>query len=373
MTSFQATMARNSANAKIVLLRPLRLGYVALTDSAPLIAARELGLFQRHGLHVALSREIGWATIRDKIAHGELDVAHAPAPLLWASQLGLDCAATDVCTGLVLNLHGNAITLSTRLRPLGVVDAATLRSEAQRRRGENQLTFGVVFPFSMHQLMLFSWLRAARIEPGRDVRIAIVPPAQMFRNLAAGTLDGYCAGEPWNSLAVQQHEGWCPAWSASTSPGHVEKVLMVRTDFAMNSRPEHISLIRALAEAAAWCDVPDNRPALVQMLAARSGLDLPAKIIAPALLGRFARGYGRVEYVPDFHVFSRGAANAPTLARAVSLQAELVAAGLVPRALADPVLPRRLFREDFYREAVTSLDPHASTNIKHPGGALASA
>lgn len=366
-------MPRNAANAKIVLLRPLRLGYVALTDSAPLIAARELGLFQKHGLRVGLSREIGWATIRDKIAHGELDVAHAPAPMLWASHLGLDCATTGVCTGLVLNLHGNAITLSTRLRRLGVVDAATLRLAAQRLRGESQLTFGVVFPFSMHQLMLFNWLRAARIEPGRDVRIAIVPPAQMFRNLAAGTLDGYCAGEPWNSLAVQQQEGWCPAWSSSISPGHVEKVLMVRTDFATNNKPEHISLIRALAEAAAWCDAPENRPALVQMLAARSGIDLPAKVIAPALLGRFACGYGRIECVPDFHVFSRGEANTPTLARAVCLQAELVAAGLVPRALADSNLPRRLFREDLYREAINRSDSHAPTVTKHPGGALASA
>ncbi len=348
----------------------LRLGFLALTDAAPLVAAQELGLFSHHGLSVQLSREAGWATVRDKIIFGELDAAPAPAPMLWAAQLGLGCAPAAVCTGLVLNLHGNAITLSNRLRAAGVHDTASLRVEALRRRGENKLTFGVVFAFSAHHLQLCQWLRAAGLDLARDVRIAIVPPAQMFRNLAAGTLDGYCAGEPWGSLAVQQNEGWCPAWSAALAPGHVEKILMVRDDFAQRRAAEHTALIAALAAAARWCDAPHHRPQLAEMLASPVYLNLPARTIAPALLGRFDCGYGRVESVPDFHVFSRGDASAPTPARAESLQAELIAAGLVPRELADPGLPRRLFREDLYREATINLDSHAPTNTKLPGGTL---
>src|SRR6188768_2739555 len=102
----------------------LRLGFIALTDAAPLIVALENGHFARRGLRVELRREVGWATIRDKVLYGELDAALAP--LLWAAQLGLGCGPADVCTGLVLSLHGNAITLSTRLRDAGVVDDATL-------------------------------------------------------------------------------------------------------------------------------------------------------------------------------------------------------------------------------------------------------
>lgn len=350
--------------------RPLRLGFLALTDAAPLVAAQELGLFTHHGLRVQLTREAGWATVRDKIIFGELDATPAPAPMLWAVQLGLGCAPAAVCTGLVLNLHGNAITLSNRLHAAGVHDAATLRTEALRRRGERKLTFGVVFRFSTHHLLLCQWLRAAGLDPERDVRFAIVPPAQMFRNLAAGTLDGYCAGEPWGSVAVQHNEGWCPAWSATLAPGHVEKVLMVRADFARCRAAEHTALIAALAAAAIWCDEPHHRGQLAEMLASPVYLNLPARTIAPALLGRFACGHGRVESVPDFHVFSRGDASAPTPARAVSLQAELVAAGLVPRALAHPGLPRRLFREDLFREATVNLDSHAPTHIKIHGGAL---
>jgi ABC-type nitrate/sulfonate/bicarbonate transport system substrate-binding protein len=337
----------------------LRLGFIALTDAAPLIVALENGHFARRGLRVELCREVGWATIRDKVTYGELHAAQALAPLLWAAQLGLGCGATDVCTGLVLNLHGNAITLSHRLRAAGVVDDATLRTEALSRRGENKLTFGIVFPHSMHHLLLRQWLIAARLDPERDVRIAIVPPAQMFRNLAAGTLDGYCAGEPWNTVAVQEGAGWCPARSSSLAPGHVEKVLMVRSQFATQRPAEHAALIAAIAEAAAWCDEPQHRPALAELLAAPHYLNVSAAAIAPALLGRFTSAPGTIENVPDFHIFSRGDANAPTPVRATALQTELVAAGLVPRTLATSGLPPRLFREDLYRAATVSLHHHA--------------
>ncbi len=343
--------------------RPLRIGFLALTDAAPLIIAQHQGLFARHGLQVELRREVGWATIRDKVLYGELDAAQAPAPMLWAAQLGLGCGPADVCTGFIFNLHGNAITLSTRLWNDGIRDTAALRDAALRRRGENKLTFGIVCEHSMHHVLLRQWLRDARLDPERDVRIAVVPPAQMFRNLAAGTLDGYCAGEPWNTLAVQQGGGWCPTWSAALSPGHVEKVLMVRTGFAQRHAEDHRKLISALIASARWCDEPQNRAELAQILSAPAYLHLPAKAIAPALLGRFSPRRDQVESVPDFLVFSRGDANAPTTARATTLQAELVAAGLVPRTQLSTNLPRSLFREDLYRQALTHPDTHAHASV----------
>lgn len=350
--------------------RPLRLGFIALTDAAPLILAHELGCFARRGLRVELRREVGWATVRDKVVYGELDAAHAPAPMLWATRLGLGSAPADVCSPFVLNLHGNAITLSTRLWEAGVRDAATLRADALRRRGENKLMFGIVYPHSMHHVLLRQWLRAVRLDPDRDVRIAVVPPAQMYRNLVAGTLDGYCVGDPWNTLAVQQHQGWCPAWSAAQAPGHVEKVVMLRDAFA-DRHPEPVALlVAALAEAAAWCDQPGHRADVARVLAAPRYLNLPAAVIEPALFGRFSPRAGTTESVPDFIVFSRGDASAPTVARAASLQHELVAAGLVPPSALRPDLPRRLFREDLYRQATANLDPHAHQQLQLPEGLL---
>ncbi|HVS50978.1 MAG TPA: CmpA/NrtA family ABC transporter substrate-binding protein [Opitutaceae bacterium] len=348
-------MPTSSLAAPTFAARPaaLRIGFLALTDAAPFAVAEELGLFARRGLRVELRREIGWATIREKIIYGELDAAQAPAPMLWSAQLGLGCPACDVLTALVLNLHGNALTLSRALREAGVRDAASLRIHARDRRARQPLTFGVVFPFSSHHLLLRDWLRAAGFDPEREVRIVVVPPAQMFRNLAAGTIDGFCSGEPWNSLAVREDIGWCPTWSAAQQPGHLEKVLLVTHRFAEARRAEHAALIAALIEACAWCDEPQNREKLADLLADARYLNLPARVIAPTLTGRFDCGHGRIESVPDFHVFHRGDANLPSVAKAAALQRALGAAGLLsPEAAANPELPRKLFREDLHRDAL---------------------
>src|SRR4051812_13672318 len=120
----------------------------------------------------------------------------------------------------------------------------------------------------MHHLQLRDWLQNAGLIPERDVRIAVVPPAQMARNLAAGTLDGYCAGEPWNTYPGHRGEGWGPPWSAALPRGRVEKVLRVRSDFVRNRGSEHALLVAAIAQAAAWCDEPKHRNQLAEMLSA---------------------------------------------------------------------------------------------------------
>ncbi len=341
----------------------LHLGFVALTDAAPFIVAEARGLFDERGLRVQLHREIGWATIRDKVIYGELDAAQAPAPMLWSAQLGISCPPTDVVTALVLNLHGNAITLSKALWDAGARDDAGLRALARERRRLNQtLTFGAVFPFSSHHLLLRSWLRAAGIDPDHDVRIVIVPPAQVFRNLVAGTIDGFCAGEPWNTLAIREGAGWCRMCSAVQDPGHIEKVLMVTRHFAETRPEEHAALVGALSAACAWCDEPQHREPLAELLSAARYLNTPMRVIAPALVGRFDFGHDRTEPMPDFHVFHRGDANLPNVAKATALQSTLVDAGLLNAADATPELPRRLFREDLYREFLPHHLPNESAS-----------
>jgi two-component system, oxyanion-binding sensor len=331
--------------------RPLRVGFLPLTDAAPLIAAQELGFFERRGIQVELTREVGWATIREKIVYGELDAAHAPAPMLWDVQLGLGSAPCPVLTAFILNLNGNAITLSERLYAAGARDGASLRELVRSRRGERRITLGVVFPFSSHHLQLRTWLLAANINPERDVRIVVVPPAQMFRNLTAGTIDGFCVGDPWNSLAVRAGAGWCPAWSAGYAPGHVEKVVMTTERFAQHRPDENARFLTALFESAAWCDETENRERLAEILSGSRYLNLPARVNTPALLGRFDCGHGRIETVPDFHIFSRHEANFPTAEKGEELQRQIAAAGLLPATL-PPGLPQRLFREDLLRSAL---------------------
>jgi ABC-type nitrate/sulfonate/bicarbonate transport system substrate-binding protein len=153
---------------------------------------------------------------------------------------------------------------------------------------------------------------------------------------------------------VQAGIGWCPTWSSAQQPGHVEKVMLVTRRFAENRPAEHTALILALHEAGAWCDEPQNRERLAELLADARYVNLPTAALTPALLGRFDCGNGRTENVPDFHLFHRNDASVPTAEKAARLQRALGAAGLIPTAAAsDAQLPRRLFRADLHRQALS--------------------
>src|SRR6185437_13906564 len=261
---------------------------------APLVMAHELGLFKKYGLRVKLHRELGWATIRDKVIHGELDAAHALAAMPVAATLGLNSIVCDCVTGLVLNLHGNAITLSNNLREHGVRDGASLKQTLLRLRGEKTFTFGAVASFSSHYFLLRKWLMDSGIHPERDVRIVIVPPPQMVTNLKAGHLDGFCVGEPWNSVTVQSRVGWCVAVSAELAPGHPEKVLMVRCDFVEKRAEEHTALLAALLEACTFCDEPQNHAQLFATLARPEYVGVAESALRRGIGREFDFGGGRV-------------------------------------------------------------------------------
>lgn len=329
---------------------PIRLGFTALTDCAPLVVAQELGLFARYGVEVVLSREVGWATIRDKIIYRELDAAHAPAGMLVAIHCGIGTVQSDCVTGLIINQNGNAITLSEPLWRDGVRDGASLRAylaETQRR-----LTLGVVYAHSSHSVLLRNWLRSHRIDPDRDVQLVVVPPAQVHANLKAGHLDGYCVGEPWNSLAVLSRTGWIAATSADLAPGHPEKVLLVRQQFADERDAEHLALIAALSEAAEFCDAAENRERLVELLASTRFINAPLQAIRMSLAAAFDYGHGRTEKTGSQHIFARHGAGEPTRVQAEWVVQQLIRSG----AVADPALipsgtAPRCFSPEIYQRA----------------------
>ncbi len=339
----------------IAASRALRLGFIALNDAAPLIVAQEMGFFQRHGLRTVLSREVGWATIRDKIIYHELDASHALGAMVLSTTLGLSCPATPCVTGFVMNTSGNAITLSSELWDLGVRDASTMRDEIVRSRRERDYVFAVVFAHSAQHIQLCDWLASAGVNPQKDVRIVVVSPPQLFRNLVAHTIDGYCVGDPWNSLAVREQMGWCPATSLDLSPGHPEKVLMVRADFAERQAEEHLALVAALAEAAALCDEPAYRFELAHLLARPEYLNVPECVIASSLAGPFEDGRGRTIEGAAFVQFHRDGANDPTPAKATWLIEGLVRHQLLPPGVTiPPGLAAQTFRSDLYHQATGS-------------------
>jgi ABC-type nitrate/sulfonate/bicarbonate transport system substrate-binding protein len=331
---------------------PLRIGFVPLSDCAPLAVAYELGYFAKYGLKIQLQRELGWATIRDKIIYGELEAAHAVAGMPLAATFGFGSIRCDCVTGLVLSLQGNAITLSRELRDLGVRDAKTLRGQIIKARGSRVFTFGVPFLFASHNFLLRQWLAAVGIQPGRDVQIVVVPPPQMAANLAAGNLDGYCVGEPWNSVAVQRGIGWCAATSAQLAPRHPEKVLVVRRVFAQERAAEHLAVIAALLDACDYCDNPSNALEMMTILAKPQYLNGRNEALGRSLCGSFDFGDGHAESADGFHIFFADGANEPSREKAAWVIRTMIDAGLVPNRAAFPMdKARQVFRADIFSQA----------------------
>jgi ABC-type nitrate/sulfonate/bicarbonate transport system substrate-binding protein len=332
----------------------IRLGFVALSDCAPIVMAQELGLFAKHGLNVELHREVGWATIRDKIIYGELEAAHAPAGLVVAASCGLGSIQAACLTGLIFSLNGNAITLSEDLWAQGVRDGKSLRHQITRK--DRLYTFAVVHPYSAHSFLLRNWLREHGIAPEQDVQLVVVPPAQVHANLKAGHLDGYCVGEPWNSMAVLSKHGWTVATSEDLAPRHPEKVLMVRKDFAETSEPDHLALIAALIESCNFCQRPENRERLLETLAQAHYVGAPILALRMSMAGSYDYGHGRIEKQPAFHIFAGPDVNEPTPDKADWVIRNLMNSGVIKDpSLVDPTHGTDWFRADIFSKAAQLL------------------
>lgn len=289
----------------------IRLGYVPLSDCAPLVMAHELGLFRELGLVIELSRELGWASIREKVVYGELDGSHAIAGLPLAVTLGLDSVQCDCVASLILNRHGNAITLSTALvksRPANHKEIfETIRSRAKAK----PVILAAVSKYSTHYFLLRQWLKSGGVDLGREVRFVVLPPGQMTVNLAQGNIDGFCVGEPWNSEAVSKRAGVCVALSVDLAPGHPEKVFMVRSDFARERLEilQHITL--ALLEACRFCSIRENHTEIARVLSHRQYVGLPASILLRSLNGSMELSQGHWITREDFDLFFGDEVNAP--------------------------------------------------------------
>ncbi|WOO39919.1 CmpA/NrtA family ABC transporter substrate-binding protein [Rubellicoccus peritrichatus] len=282
----------NLENGSNLAEKTLRIGMVRLTDAAPFIIAGEMGLFKEQGLEVRLSWELGWASIRHKIAYGELDAAHAIAPMALSISTGVDVAATPCRAIMVLNRLGDAITLSHELYERGVRSGDDFRQEIKSTRGKKRYTLGIVSHDSTHNILLRQWLKSLDLDPDNDVRLVIIPPGQALRNLRAKTLDGYCVGEPWNSLAVREGIGWCPVLSHDIEQDHVEKILLARENDYIEKQDQFDSLAKALRISCEYCADPENASVVAKKMRRTSYLGAASHGMEKCLLGEFDRGIG---------------------------------------------------------------------------------
>jgi ABC-type nitrate/sulfonate/bicarbonate transport system substrate-binding protein len=344
----------------------LQLGYIRLTDAAPLIVAKEQGVFAQLGLDVTLRREVSWANLRDKIAVGTLDAAQMLAPLPLATALGVGGMRVDMVTGLALSLNGNAITVSAalaeRLQLLGAdpensaaSSALALRRWLQEDAGS--LTLASSHSFSCHTVQLRWWLRSAGIDPERDLKIIVLPPEQMVDSLARGVIDGFCVGEPWNSIAVQHGIGAVQASGYQIHNNMIEKVLGVTQHWHNHHPATHLRLRIALMLACQWLAKEDNRLQAAELLARPEYLDLPVHQLQPSLSGEFQYSKHRAPVqLPHFHVFGRFQAGFPWRSTAETLLGECN--HMLGRRSTDEesrALVQQTYRTDLYREAARYL------------------
>ncbi len=338
-------------------------GFIPLTDSLVLVAAREKGFAAAEGVDLTLVREISWANIRDRVAVGQFDVAHMLAPMPIAASLGLSPIDVPVIAAMGLNLGGNAITVSAELwdamRAAGApADFSPVEVGAALRQVVKQqvkkLKLGVVHPYSSHNYELRYWLAASGIHPDRDVELVIVPPPLMADALLAGRIDGFCVGEPWGSVAVASGAGRVATVKALYWPRSPEKVLGVTEAWAA-AHPEALAaLLRALHRAALWCSDAANHAEAAMLLSQPQYLGQPVEVLARALSGWIAQAPGQVVPVDEFFTPHAHAANLTYPRDALWYYSQMVRWGDLQHSPERARIAAGSYRPEPYRAAVAA-------------------
>ncbi|MBO6918032.1 MAG: ABC transporter substrate-binding protein [Rhizobiaceae bacterium] len=359
-------------------------GFIPLTDAAILIIAKEMGFAEEQGIALNLLRETSWANIRDRLAVGQFEVAHCLAPMPIASNLGLTPFATPLIAPMALGMGGNAITVSDaiyekmcRVGYSGQFDASIAGHFFQKvvsnlRQNENQiLKLGVVHPFSAHNFELRYWLSSVGVSPDEDVQIKIIPPMLMADALNAGQIDGFCVGEPWNSLAVSKSFGKVITTKTAIWASSPEKVLAVQSDWAEKNQDALQSLLVALVKAAKWCSVKENFEKLAKIISADTYLNIPETLVLGALSGSLSSSASiNADHTLPFLEFYDNAATFPWQSHALWLYSQMVRWGHLEHSAESAEIAKSSFRPDIYRSALKSTDAIIPSGNSKVEGAL---
>ncbi len=336
--------------------RKALLGYIALTDAAPLIVAKERGLFAKHGLpDVEVLKQASWGGTRDNLVLGSggggIDGAHILSPLPYLMQTGRvvqNSQSVPMHILARLNINGQAISVAKSL-PGATVDSAPLKPQFAAKP-ENKVA--VTFRGGTHDLWLRYWLAAGGIDPDKDVQTIVVPPPQMVANMKVGTMDAFCVGEPWNDQLVNQKLGYTACITGEIWRDHPEKALGMRADWVGKHPRAAAALTAAVIEAQRWADEPGNKAELSATLGRRAWFNVPAADILPRSRGDVDYGDGRkVEASPLRMKFWADHASYPFQSHDLWFLTEDQRWGVLPTNLDTKALIAAVNREDIWREA----------------------
>jgi two-component system, oxyanion-binding sensor len=352
-------------------------GFVPLLDSALLVVAKEKGFAEAQEVALTLVRERSWATIRDRLAVGHFEVAHILAPMPIACNFGLMAPAPRMIVPMALGLGGNAVTVSGALwREMaddGAADALDARSSGAAlkkvisQRAGDRLRFGIVHPYSGHNYELRYWLSGSGIDPDREIEIVTLPPQDMGDALRSGLIDGYCAGEPWNTFGVLKRGAHLATVKAAIWKSSPEKVLGVNSRWGDSHPDALVALLRALYNASLWCADPANHEELALLLSGPAYINSPAEWLRPSVTGVLKVGRTATQTVSDFFVPHAKAATFPWKSHALWFYTQMVRWGHVDHTAAHQNVAGNTYRPDIYRNALKALGvamPAASSKVE---------
>ena len=343
-----------------------KLGFIALTDSAALIVAKEKGLFAKHGVpDVEVLKQASWGATRDNLVLGGaangIDGAHILTPMPYLISTGMVTQNNQPLPMSIvarLNLDSQGISVSQEYKDAGAgLDAAPLKDVfAAKKASGKDVTVAMTFPGGTHDLWLRYWLAAGGIDPNSDVTTIVVPPPQMVANMKVGNMDAFCVGEPWNEQLVNQGIGFTATTTGELWKGHPEKALALRNDFIEANPNATRAILMAAMEAAQWADDFANKEELATILGKRSWFNVPPKDVLGRLKGDINYGNGRVATATGLEMkFWKDHASYPFKSHDAWFLTEDIRWGYLPGDTDIKALVDQVNREDLWRDAATAL------------------
>ncbi|WP_421761705.1 CmpA/NrtA family ABC transporter substrate-binding protein [Devosia sp.] len=343
-----------------------KLGFIALTDAAPLIIAKEMGLFAKYGVpDVEVLKQASWGATRDNLVLGGaangIDGAHILSPLPYLMATGKVTQNNQPLPMSIiarLNYDSQGISVSQAYKDVGVgLDATPLKEVfAAKKAAGTPASVAMTFPGGTHDLWVRYWLAAAGIDPNVDVSTITVPPPQMVANMKVGNMDAFCVGEPWNEQLVNQGIGFTAATTGEIWKHHPEKALGLRDDFIAANPNTVRAILMAVMEAQQWADAMENKDELAQILGKRGWFNVPPADVAGRLKGDINYGNGRVATATGLEMkFWKDHTSYPFKSHDAWFLTEDIRWGYLPATTDVKALVDKVNREDLWRDAAKTL------------------
>ena len=342
------------------------LGYIALTDAAPLIVAKEKGLFDKYGMKdVVIAKQASWGATRDNLVLGSeangIDGAHILTPmpyLITAGRVTQNNIGVPMYIPLRLSLENQGISVSNEYKDLKVgLDASALKEAFAKKKAEGkEVKVAMTFPGGTHDLWLRYWLAAGGVDPDKDVSTIVVPPPQMVANMKVGNMDALCVGEPWNEQLANQGVGYSACVTGEIWKKHPEKALGLRAAWVDKYPRATKALLMAVMEAQQWCDKMENKAELAALVGRRQWFNVPPADIVGRIKGDINYGNGKVAKGTDlFMKFWRDHTSYPFQSHDAWFVTEDIRWGKFDPATDIKALVGKVNREDLWRDAAKSL------------------